>query len=546
MQEPIYDVAVVGAGPVGLAVARMLGLAGHSVIVLERWPSLYPLPRAVHFDHEIGRVFQAMGLRDEIEAISAPVPDHYEWRNRNGDSLVRIDWSGLGPSGWPVANFFSQPELEQVLGDAVAAMPQVAVRRGREVIRLAAEPDQDVVLTHTGADGATAQTRARYVIGADGTNSFVREQMSTSMQDLGFYFDWLIVDTIPQDDLVWSPQNWQLCDPIRPTTIVSGGPGRRRWEFMRLPGESLDDLNRSDTAWRLMEPWGRTPANTVLERHAVYTFQARWADHWNEGRLFLVGDAAHNMPPFAGQGMCSGIRDAANLSWKLDRVLRGQSDPALLNTYTSERLTHIQHAIAMSVELGKVICVLDEEAAAQRDARMIAGNADPAVVLPISAQPVLGPGVVATGIDLPGLRGTLSPQFRAELDGRTALLDDLVGANTAMLLTTDAQLPETLGEQARAELADLGVRLLVLARFTPASNAVTPIATAATLIDADDEWHSWFTQFGATAALVRADDYIFGAVPDIQAVDGLISQYSRHLRAQVHPSADLATQTRSN
>jgi hypothetical protein len=403
-----------------------------------------------------------------------------------------------------------------------------------------------VVLTHTGEDGATAQTRARYVIGADGANSFVREQMSTSMKDLGFYFDWLIVDTIPQDDLVWSPQNWQLCDPVRPTTIVSGGPGRRRWEFMRLPGESLDDLNRTDTAWRLMEPWGRTPENTVLERHAVYTFQARWADHWNEGRLFLVGDAAHNMPPFAGQGMCSGIRDAANLSWKLDRVLRGQSDPALLDTYTSERLTHIQHAIAMSVELGKVICVLDEEAAAQRDARMIAGNADPAVVLPISAQPVLGPGVVATGIDLPELRGTLSPQFRAELDGRTALLDDLVGANAAMLLTTDTQLPETLGEQARAELTALGVRLIVLTPFTLASNAVTPIATATTLIDADDEWHSWFAQFGATAALVRADHYIFGAVKDTQTVDGLISQYSRHLRAQVHPSADLATQTRSN
>ncbi|WP_433678090.1 bifunctional 3-(3-hydroxy-phenyl)propionate/3-hydroxycinnamic acid hydroxylase [Nocardia sp. CA-119907] len=546
MQEPIYDVAVVGAGPVGLAVARMLGLAGHSVIVLERWPALYPLPRAVHFDHEIGRVFQAMGLRGEIEAISAPVPDHYEWRNRNGDSLVRIDWSGLGPSGWPVANFFSQPELEQVLGDAVAAMPQVTVRRGREVIRLVAEPDQDVALTHTGKDGATAQTHARYAIGADGANSFVRAQMSTSMQDLGFYFDWLIVDTIPQDDLVWSPQNWQLCDPVRPTTIVSGGPGRRRWEFMRLPGESLDDLNRSDTAWRLMEPWGRTPENTVLERHAVYTFQARWADHWNEGRLFLVGDAAHNMPPFAGQGMCSGIRDAANLSWKLDRVLRGQSDPALLDTYTSERLTHIQHAIAMSVELGKVICVLDEEAAAQRDARMISGNADPAVVLPISAQPVLGPGVVATGIDLPELRGTLSPQFRAELDGSTALLDDLVGANAAMLLTTDTQLPEVLGEQACAELTALGVRLIVLAPFTLASNAVPPIATAATLIDTDGEWHSWFTQFGATAALVRADHYIFGAVHDTPAVDGLISQYSRHLRAQFHPSADLATQTRSN
>ncbi|MFB8281137.1 bifunctional 3-(3-hydroxy-phenyl)propionate/3-hydroxycinnamic acid hydroxylase MhpA [Nocardia colli] len=524
MYEPTYDVAVVGAGPVGLAVARMLGLAGHTVIVLERWPSPYPLPRAVHFDHEIGRVFQAMGLRAEIAAISAPVPDHYEWRNRNGDSLVRIDWSGLGPSGWPVANFFSQPELERVLGDAVTPMAGVTVRRGREVVQILAESDQDVVLSHTGADGVTARTRARYVIGADGANSFVRGQMSTSMRDLGFDFDWLIVDTLPLDSLVWSPQNWQLCDPARPTTIVSGGPGRRRWEFMRLPGESLDDLNRTDTAWRLMRPWGRTPQNTVLERHAVYTFQAQWASDWNEGRLFLVGDAAHNMPPFAGQGMCSGIRDAANLSWKLDRVLRAQSDPALLDTYTSERLTHIQHAIAMSVELGKVICVLDEETAARRDARMITGNADPAVVLPVSAQPVLGPGVLAQGIDLPELRGTLAPQFRAEFGGRTAFLDDLVGADSATLLTTDTQLAETLGARARAELDDLGVRLIIF--------AAGPVRSAEALIDTDGEWHSWFARVGATTVLVRPDHYIFGAVPDRRAVGDLISQYSRQLRPQ--------------
>src|SRR6185295_18872069 len=154
--------------------------------------------------------------------------------------------------------------------------------------------------------------------------------------------------------------------------LVSGGPGRRRWEFMRLPGESLDELNNEATAWRLLAPWDVHPGNATLERHTVYRFQARWVDTWRNGRLLLAGDAAHQMPPFAGQGMCSGLRDVANLTWKLDLVLADTAPPALLDTYASERIPHVRALIDFSMELGKVICIADPAGAAARDALMVA------------------------------------------------------------------------------------------------------------------------------------------------------------------------------
>ncbi len=246
------------------------------------------------------------------------------------------------------------------------------------------------------ADGERHEVRARYAVGCDGANSFVRERLGVTFTDLGFFFDWLIVDLTPHEQRVWEPVNGQLCDPARPTTFVSGGPGRRRWEFMRLPGETIEELNNEATAWRLLEPWNLTPANASLERHAVYTFQARWADVWRKGRIFIAGDAAHQMPPFAGQGMCSGIRDAANLAWKLDLVLGGKAADALLDTYASERIPQVRQVVDFSIALGKVICVADPEEARARDTAMIAAAREKGLTPPMPT-PAIGPGVLSRG-----------------------------------------------------------------------------------------------------------------------------------------------------
>lgn len=510
------DVVIIGAGPVGLALGRMLGLQGHDVLILERWPRPYPLPRAVHFDDEIGRVFQSMELTDEIEAISDPVPDFYEWRNAAGEALVRIDWSGTGPSGWPTANFFSQPELETTLATAVERMNNVTLRRGAEVIDVDDQGNEVVVMFRT-VDKDAATVRSRFVVGCDGANSFVRDRMGTTSHDLGFFYDWLIVDTIPLDEREWSPMNWQLCDPARPTTVVSGGPGRRRWEFMRLPGEDRDLLNTTERAWELLQPWGRTPDNTRLERHAVYSFAARWAERWNSGRLAIAGDAAHLMPPFAGQGMCSGLRDAANLSWKLDRVLRGKSSMALLDTYTTERSIHLQHAITMSVELGKVICVLDDALAAERDRRMIEACADPALVLPVTALPVLGSGVTADVIDIAPLRGTLLPQFPVGHRGNTERLDDATGPGALLLIDG---VDFTPAESVQQILERCGVRVLTIA-----------VQGDPDLLDETRCWTDWFAVNDTACVLVRPDHYVFGALRSCADIDQLAQQYY----AKLHP-----------
>ncbi|MEU9025267.1 bifunctional 3-(3-hydroxy-phenyl)propionate/3-hydroxycinnamic acid hydroxylase [Actinomadura sp. NPDC048394] len=518
-----HDVAIVGFGPVGQLLALLLGRAGHRVLVLERRPRPYPLPRAVHFDDEIGRIFQAAGVAEQVRGVTEPVSDFYEWRNRDGRTLVRIDWSGTGPSGWPVANFFSQPELEAVLTAAVAELPGVTVRRGLEVTGLDDTGDRVRVTARTG-EGGDSTFHARYVVGADGANSSVRDRMGTDVTDLGFFFDWLIVDTVPRDEREWSPMNWQLCDPARPTTIVSGGPGRRRWEFMRLPGESPEDLNTVASAWRLLEPWGRTPENTTLERHALYTFQARWAERWRDGRLLIAGDAAHQMPPFAGQGMCSGMRDAMNLAWKLDLVLRGVAGPGLLDTYTTERREHVQHAIGMSMALGRVICVLGEDEAATRDDRMIAAGADPARVLPATPPPVLGDGVLQRGPD--GLRrarvGHLTPQHRVTRQGKTALLDEITGGGFTVLLD-GAAAGDALDGDDREFLRRIGAVLVPL--HSP-DDAGAPVDG---YTDTENAYLPHMREHHHIAAVIRPDFYLFGAAESPTGLHELIGQMRARL-----------------
>jgi flavoprotein hydroxylase len=355
---------------------------------------------------------------------------------------------------------FHQPDLERALAAVAGVRESITVLNGHEVTDLDVGEDGVAVLA-AGPDGPVRLT-ASWVVGCDGANSLVRERIGTTVTDLGYFHDWLVVDLVPREHRPWEPTNLQVCDPVRPTTAVSGGPGRRRWEFMRLPGESVGELNDEATAWRLLEPWGVTPATADLERHAVYRFQARLADEWRAGRLLIAGDAAHLMPPFAGQGMCSGIRDAANLAWKLDLVLAGQVGPELLDTYPVERRAHVERAIGVSVALGKVICVADAEEAARRDAFMLANDADPVRILPTPlSSPVTG-GVVRRAADgTPAVGyGVPAPQPRVTLEGRTGPLDDLVGPAVLVAATVDPL--EVLSDDQVARLRSLGAVVLHL------------------------------------------------------------------------------------
>jgi len=258
----------------------------------------------------------------------------------------------------------------------------------------------------------------------------VRDALGLNVIDEGYFFDWLILDMIPDADYKASPAQWQLCDPKRPTTIVPGGPGRRRWEFMVLPTEDKDEIAKEASAWRLLEPWGLSPDNAQLERSAVYRFQARYAEHWRKDRCMIAGDAAHLMPPFAGEGMCAGLRDAVALSWRLLGILDGKLSRDVLDSYESERIEHAKHYIQFSRDLGDIICIADPDKAAERDARMMADLAARNHE-PITGDLVkLGPGIWCEDT---ASAGELSPQGLVQFDGRTDRFDQAVGQGWMIL-----------------------------------------------------------------------------------------------------------------
>jgi 2-polyprenyl-6-methoxyphenol hydroxylase-like FAD-dependent oxidoreductase len=531
MTTPDYDVAIIGYGPVGQTAAILLGRLGHRVAVFERWPRLYPRPRAVHYDDEVARIFQRIGIAGRLAAITEPATT-YEWQNAEGSTLLLLDRSGPGASGWPAATMFTQPQLEQLLDETARAIPQVAVHQGWEVGDVS-DAGSHVTLGIRRGDvdagrwvptGEERTVTARWAVGCDGANSLVRERMGTAVEDLGFAFDWLIADTVPHDPALLAGVNLQVCDPQRPTTLVSGGPGRRRWEWMLLPGETREQVEDPTFVWSLLARSGIGEADVVLERHTVYTFRARWAERWRQGRLLLAGDAAHQMPPFAGQGMCSGIRDALALAWRLDLVLRGGAGESLLDSYTSERRGHLEHAIALSVELGKVICISDRAEAAARDSLLLAAAADPGAPAIEPPPPVLGPGLHGdpgtepdTGVP-EGAAGSLFPQaaIAAGAGEATCLLEDTIDAGFC-LYALDADPASLLDEQAAGTLRELGASLVAIDDG----------------LDVTGAYRAWFEAHRCAVALVRPDFYVFGTA----ATGGETRALVRRLKTALTTSA---------
>jgi flavoprotein hydroxylase len=492
------DVAVVGAGPVGMVLGILLAQRGRSVVILEQHPEPYALPRAVHFDHEVGRILQACGIGEEVRAVSEPA-EVYEWRNGAGTTLLRFGRVGAAASGWPFSSMFCQPEVEALLAARGDWLPALDLRRGVRVTGIQQHADH-VVVQHPGGSLA-----ARYLVGCDGAGSTVRELAGIGVDDLGFAYDWLIVDVVLDTPRVFDPINVQICDPARPTTAVSGGPGRRRWEFMRLPDEPREAMDDEARAWELLAPWDVHPGNARLERHAVYTFGARTAARWQAARVFLAGDAAHQMPPFAGQGMCAGLRDAANLAWKLDLVLDGRASPSLLETYDTERRPNAMAAIELSVALGKVICVAHPDEAAARDEAMSAGVDGRLSEAP--PMPGIAEGLVAQGSVQ---AGELFPQ--ADLDGRW--FDDVHGAGWRFV---------TVGDEPDA--IDLGLA----AWFESIDGAVVSVPTTTA------DLTRWFDAHGVTWALQRPDFHLFGTAVDGAGANDLLAELRRRLTTTESP-----------
>ncbi|EIZ79723.1 monooxygenase FAD-binding protein [Novosphingobium sp. Rr 2-17] len=508
----VYDVVIAGCGPTGLTTALLLARAGHSVAIIDRHETIYPLPRAIAFDHEIARVLNRLGLTETLRPLVA-TPGVYQWRNRHGETLFELDWtSGGSVSGFANSYLFSQPDLERVLNETAAVEPNLTILRGFEVTGVT--QTEDLVTLSGIKNGETVDVVGKWLVGADGANSLVRASMGLELEDLGFEADWLVVDvkpkeggTLPFDDTLML----QVCDPARPTTVVSGGPGRRRWEFMALEGETLADLNSPERAWALLAAWDLTPDNAVLERHAIYTFRGAIARKWRDRRVFIAGDAAHLTPPFAAQGFCAGLRDAAALSWRLDLALKGLAGDLLLDTYESERAPHARAWVFNAIELGKIICVLDPAAAEARDAGMRAAREAGAPPPSDEILPSLGKG--AHWDDHGG--GTLAVGGLVERAIGQGHFDDVVGTGF-VLLSRSGDPAEALSEENAALFASLG--------------GITADVAAAT--DVSGAYTAWFEKLDADTALVRPDFYVFGAASGPDAANELVSALGTFLNPQ--------------
>ena len=503
------DVVVVGAGPVGCALSLLLGARGRSVLLVERHSGPYPLPRAVHFDDETARILQACGLGDELPVLSEPATT-YEWRNGEGVPLLRFETPAQGRQGWPSANMFNQPDLEARLFDRMEATDGLSLLWGHAAVDTGQDGDGDGawVEIEPADGGARTRIEASYVVGCDGANSTVRDLLGLTFDDRGFYYDWLVVDVALHEPRVFDPPNLQVCDHRRPTTVVSGGPGRRRWEFMCLPGESLETLDEEAAAWAFLEPWDVRPDNATMVRHAGYRFRARWATKWHEGRIFVAGDAAHQTPPFAGQGMCAGLRDAANLAWKLDYALGQPGAVALLETYDTERIPQAAAVIEVATELGQVICIPDAEEARARDEQM-APLVPPGGSTPAPPMPGISDGILTDS----AMSGELFIQSTVRAGGAEGRLDDIVG--TGWHLVTNGQPTGPDGELA-AWFESIGGHCITIGK---------------TVEDVEGRYGRWFADHGVAAVLERPDFAIYGTAPTDRDVTGLVTQLRNQLVA---------------
>lgn len=503
-----FDVAIVGFGPVGAMTALQLSDAGLRTVIFERRTEIFDIPRAVGLDSEAMRAFQRLGLADDVLAVVQPPRpgEEFCFTDSKRQRLFGMELPAMGPNGWRDLSFFDQPELEALLREKIADRGDIDVRLGFEV-RSVEQNDTHVRVRGQGRSG-DVEIDCSYLVGCDGASSFVRGVTGSKWESLGYDHDWLVVDITVGPDAELPVNAMQVCDPKRLTTYIPGRDPNRRWEFQLIDGDVREQMCSAENIAALLEPWIALE-HYEIRRAAVYQFHAATATEWRSGRIFLAGDAAHQTPPFLGQGVNSGFRDAVCLGWKLPLVLSRESDAALLESYQAERSAHARDLVDRAVGLGQLMETLAAREAGLPDphagSETRAAPPDGQIIPPIRGGTMIEAQVAAGS---PTGRVLFQPRVRGA-DGSVDLLDSHLGKGFAIVGRTRDDL--RVGPEVQQLVERLNVRMVAVDELEVVEGVPDPLFET------------------CAAAVVRPDRLIFGIVDAEHDLARLLTELARKL-----------------
>ncbi|MBC56635.1 MAG: monooxygenase [Confluentimicrobium sp.] len=493
------DVGIVGYGPSGVSAANFLGALGVSTLAIERYEDIYSRARAITVNDWTMRIFQSVGLDEALEK-GMDITHSLRWIDYDGNELMRM---GFPPSDMGHASAYSiyQPEMEKTLREGAERFADhVSVQFGQEVTGITQDAEGVTLELTDCKTGARETKRVRYVLACDGGSSTMREQLGIQLVGDTLETRWIVIDAQVKR---WWPDRHVLTfwsDKKRPVVDVALSMGNHRWEIPLGPNDKDSDFATHDQIWRLLETLGVSKDNVEIHQHAFYNHHIRHAERWRDGRVFLLGDAAHMMPPWAGAGMQSGVRDAQNISWKLAGVLGGTLPESVLDTYEAERAPDVERYTQIAIQLGRIIKqeLTEEELAAMQPPP----DAEPELP-PLLQPPALAGGWLSAGTN-PAV-GALLPQPRAAgSDGKLGLLDDVLGSGF-LVLGADLDPASVLSPEEKRGWEALGARFIALRSADQHSQSETDV------IDIDGTLIAWLHARGADVVALRPDRFIAAA-----------------------------------
>lgn len=489
-----YDLLIVGFGPVGMLAANLMGMYGFKVAVFERNQQLYDLPRAIHIDDETMRILQYVGLHQEVLGICKSVPG-MQLINKRGKVL--LETSKAPTAGFEASYLFYQPDLEQILVKGVTRFPEVSVFWGANVQNIVHHSDS-VHISVAHEDGVSAY-QGKYALACDGANSGIRQLLNLPLKDLKFSRRNLKTDILLKAEVALPPWIQKTCEPRKQSMVFLNSFGNHcRWEFS-LPQKDKTEAEYWEDPATVQQLLSLVidPAKVELKHVAVYQFATKIATQWQQNRVFLAGDAAHQMPPYIGQGMCAGFRDVQNLGWKLQLVLQNQVNPDILKSYAAERIPHVRFIMFVTRWVGRLFI--------SQWTLVIKGLA---LFVPSKWRKVqVPPQKLKTGLFGKNrrLRGHLMPQMEVRQGAVNQLLDECLGLGFSLIAYAPAPLDKLSSEDLQY-FESLHGQLFILSESDIALDDQFSL-----IIDSQQHYKRWFKKHRVDFVILRPDRYIYDA-----------------------------------